>query len=119
MGELNIRPVHEALVFRGLHRARIQNGYKLADLTSVLGVDRSSASRLLTGNRRPWDSARLAQALGVTVAELLTPCQHCGYIPPAGYTCNDCGSSSSILAEIGMGRMQFDVVRRVLIREFS
>jgi DNA-binding XRE family transcriptional regulator len=79
----------------GLRRTRIESGMSMRQMASVLGVAPSTISRLEPGERVAgrWNPAHVALDLGLPADELLRPCPHCHYAPPAGYLCLRCGSA--------------------------
>jgi transcriptional regulator with XRE-family HTH domain len=78
-----------------LARARRVQGLSVRALAAKADVSFSTVSRMESGGVGfHFDhAARVAQALGYTLAEFLTaePCGTCDGAPPAGFTCNTCG----------------------------
>lgn len=86
---------------RTLRKLRRMSVQKLADQMVAQGykITRSQAAAGELGFRQamPIDFAdHAARALGITLVELLTQpavCQGCKGEPPAGFTCNVCGTA--------------------------
>jgi hypothetical protein len=80
----------------GIRRFRLERGLPMRAVGALLGVNASTISRIESGERRfgyllvnPRVTAAL---LGISVTDLLRPCQQCGYKPFAGYQCQRCGA---------------------------
>lgn len=96
------QPLAEALYakIRVLRKAQRMSVQKLADKMTEQGykITRSQAAAGELGLRQgmPIDFAdHAARALGITLMELLTEpavCPTCKGEPPAGFTCNICGT---------------------------
>jgi DNA-binding XRE family transcriptional regulator len=85
------------LVRLGIRRIRIERGLTMHAMAELLGVHVSAVSRIESGQRHAVGWGRtprsVAAMLGVEIRELLRICEHCGYRPPGGYTCQWCGMS--------------------------
>jgi len=82
-----------ALAMRRLRRERGLNYHQAGKLLCVNG---SNVCRAEHGQRGPLPAGRVAEAFGVSVAEVLTPCPHRRYSPPAGYMCLRCGTGTEL-----------------------
>ena len=78
-------------------RERTTRRWSMQQLADKAGVSVSTVSRAERGND-VWlaCAVRLAAALGVPLAALVAEadCAACGGLPPAGFTCRQCGRSS-------------------------
>jgi DNA-binding XRE family transcriptional regulator len=87
----------DTLVRLGIRRIRLERGLTMHGMAELLGVDVSAISRIESGKRHAIGWGRtprtVATLLGVEVQELLRMCEHCGYRPPDGYSCQWCGMS--------------------------
>jgi transcriptional regulator with XRE-family HTH domain len=87
----------------GIRRIRIERGLFMSEIADLLGVNISAVSRIESGKRHAvgWGrtSRTVATLLGVDIRELLRVCQHCGYRPPDGYTCDWCGMPGEVLQQ--------------------
>ena len=108
------RTAQEILTARGIRKARHARALNVVAAAALFGNytnngrgrrtrDGSWLSRVENGHRTPPPPGVTAEAFDVTVTWLLEPCTHCGYEPPAGYTCNTCGSSRSLREELTCG----------------
>lgn len=94
-------PVPELRMFgQRLQRHRLQRGWSLRDLAAKADVaSASTINRVENGKGDIWLSAavKLAAALEVSLDELLAEpvCAKCDGHPPAGFTCNECGSTDT------------------------
>lgn len=79
---------------RALRRLRLERGLGIADVAVLFGIDKSEISRWEHNQRIPPSPDWIAKVFGVTVAEVLAPCPHCGYTPPTGYRCLRCGTAA-------------------------
>ena len=89
-----ITPDERQLLARAMRRLRMERGLGLREAAALFGLDYSSLSRMENGQRWLPPADRIAEAFGVTVEDVLRPCPHCAYTPPAGFTCNRCGTAS-------------------------
>jgi DNA-binding XRE family transcriptional regulator len=98
---------HEKLAFDlnrlvrfGIRRIRIERGLSMHEVADLLGVHTSAVCRIESGKRHAvgWGrtSRTVAVLLGVEIRELIRVCEHCGYRPPDGYTCDWCGMPSEV-----------------------
>jgi transcriptional regulator with XRE-family HTH domain len=81
------------LLARAMRRLRLERGWSLRDVASRAGLNFSQISRAENGLRRPLAPFVQAGIFEVGVSEVLKPCPHCGYDPPAGYMCLRCGTA--------------------------
>ena len=79
----------------GLRRLRRRSGMSMRAVGVLFGRDQSAVCRWESGERTPPSAYQIGHVFGVTPAELLTPCEHCKYIPPPGYQCLTCGTKGS------------------------
>ena len=89
-----------------VRRERIARGWSVRELAAKCGISFSTISRTecaisqsVHGRNEGialTNAVAIAKALGVPLAELLTvpDCAACDDLPPAGFTCNQCGRSS-------------------------
>lgn len=117
MAEVDILPVGDALVRRGITRVAVERGINAAVVSRIFGVNPGTLSRMLSGSRRAWPPPRAAAALGVTVPCLLAACAWCAYEPPSGYTCQRCGSRRSLTEELGLTENQLKTAIAALVRQ--
>jgi transcriptional regulator with XRE-family HTH domain len=80
----------------GIARLRAERGLSLSQVAAMLGTGRSTLWRAGSGEDGVPGPEQVAAAFGVTVAELLAPCPHCGGCPAAGYMCLRCRASSPL-----------------------
>jgi len=73
----------------------------MTEAGAALGVHASCVSRAEAGRRRPLTAGPVAEASGVTVAEVLAPCPRCGYAPGEGLVCLDCGTATPARGDSG------------------
>jgi len=79
---------------RRLAARRTALGWSQKDLAAKAGVHDSQISRFETGDKGIIleTAVHLAAITGISLEGLDGPCPHCGDSPPAGFTCNDCGT---------------------------
>ena len=82
-------------VAQGIRRFRVEHGLAMRAMSTLLGVDVSTISRIESGERQYsylLTNPRVTAALlAISVVDLLRPCPQCGYQPLAGYLCQSCG----------------------------
>lgn len=83
------------LLARATRRLRMERGMSFREAGKLFGLDASNVFRAEAGTRRPLPAAQIAEAFGVSEHEVRRPCPRCGYAPPAGFTCNRCGTEGS------------------------
>lgn len=94
-------PVREgtpAMRAMALRRLRMEQGLSMEQAGRRLRLSAGHVSRMEAGRRPPVSSEWIASAFGVPVEDVLGPCPHCRYRPPAGYLCLRCGSWTELAA---------------------
>jgi Helix-turn-helix domain len=84
-------PQWRALAMR---RLRLERGWTVAEVGQKVGLNASQISRAENGLRRPMTVPVICGVFEVAEAEALRPCPNCNYRPPAGYTCQRCGTEA-------------------------
>jgi transcriptional regulator with XRE-family HTH domain len=84
-------PQWRALAMR---RLRVERGWTVAQVGQKVGLHASQVSRAENGLKRPMTVPVICGVFEVTEAEALRPCPNCKYRPPAGYTCQRCGTEA-------------------------
>lgn len=79
------------LARRSLRRLRVENKFSLAHVGELLGVHKSHVLRMEKGTRTPPPWGAIASAFEVKEWETKTSCHKCFYLPPEGFTCQNCG----------------------------
>lgn len=87
-------PQRRALAMR---RLRLERGWTVAQVGQKVGLNASQISRAENGLRRPFTIPVICGVFEVIEAEVLRPCPHCTYQPPAGYACLRCGTETPCL----------------------
>lgn len=77
-----------------MRRLRLEHGWTLRQVGQKVGLNASQVSRAENGLRRPWTIPVICGVFGVTEEDAMIPCPHCGYRPPAGFTCQRCGTEA-------------------------
>lgn len=87
-------PAHLAssvmIVSYALRTYRLREGLTLEQMGARLGRTGGHLSRVERGVRLGPDPAHAAERLGISVAELLRPCEECGWDPGEGTVCWAC-----------------------------
>lgn len=73
-----------------MRRLRLMRGWSLRQVAERAGVNVSQIYRSEHGQRKPLTMYQMAGIFEVPVDQVLIPCPHCGYSPPAGYICATC-----------------------------
>ena len=74
-----------------MRRLRRERGMSYREVGQLLGMAASNVCRAEHGERTPPPAGKVAEAFGVPLAAVLSPCPHCHYSPPTGYMCLRCG----------------------------
>ena len=82
-----------------MRRLRLLRGWTLKEVARRSGLDISQISRAENGLREPMTMYQMAGVFDVPVTEVLIPCPHCGYAPPAGFMCLTCHQGSKAAGE--------------------
>jgi transcriptional regulator with XRE-family HTH domain len=81
----------QELARRSLRRLRTENKMSLAAVGLLLGVHKSHVLRMEKGTRGTPPLAAIANAFEVREWEVKASCHKCFYLPPEGFTCQNCG----------------------------
>lgn len=82
-----------------IRRRRIERGHGVNRFAAIAGISSAALSRIETGRRNPVPETlkKITDALGCGIADVLlqgaAPCSTCKGEPPAGFTCNTCGTA--------------------------
>lgn len=83
---------------RRLKRARLREGLSLRQAAAKAGIGFNSVTRIERGENAWFDHVvALASIYGLSLDALVIPpaCAACDDLPPAGFTCNRCGSAGA------------------------
>lgn len=75
----------------GIRRVRIERGWTQAEVARLFGCSHTRVCRIERGERGTPSPEVVADLLGTTVRDLLTPCPDCRGKPPQGCQCLRCG----------------------------
>lgn len=91
-----INSQEQELSRRSLRRLRVENKMSLAAVGELLGVHKSHVLRMEKGTRATPTLRQMSDAFNVRPWEVTASCHVCAYLPPEGYTCQNCGCAEPL-----------------------